>query len=91
MFESVNEKYRSETRGRPPVENPKDSQYRLRMDDKELKMLEYSSKMLDLTKAEVFRLGLWRAYQDALENEGRSKEAREERNILIKQAANYIE
>lgn len=52
--------------GRPPSENPKDRGYRLRMTDEDLKKLDYCSKVLGMTKAEVIRHGIDEMYEKAL-------------------------
>lgn len=52
--------------GRPPIgDSSKDKQYRLRMSDDELKMLNYCCKVYGLTKAEVIRQGIKRLYEEA--------------------------
>lgn len=51
------------TQGRPPVENPKELQYRLRMTKEDAQKLEYCCKATGKTKAEVLRDGLERVYQ----------------------------
>ncbi len=67
MQEDLNDKYQTyDKRGRPFSENPKNKQYRLRMDDEETKKLEYCVKALGLTKAEVIRQGIEEMYQKAL-------------------------
>lgn len=44
--------------GRPPAKNPKDRGYRLRVSNEDLQMLDYCSKVLGLTKAEIIRQGM---------------------------------
>jgi predicted DNA-binding protein len=51
--------------GRPPSENPKDRGYRLRVNDDDLKKLDYCCKVLGLTKAEVIRRGIEKMYEEA--------------------------
>lgn len=51
------------TKGRPPVENPKSLQYRLRMTQADAAKLEYCCKATGKTKAEVLREGLDMVYQ----------------------------
>lgn len=49
--------------GRPPIENPKDLQYRLRMTKAEFEMLEYCCKETGKSKADILREGLEMVYQ----------------------------
>lgn len=51
---------------RPPLEDAKTNQYRLRMSDAELEKLEFCCKKLGLTKSEVIRSGIEAMYQEAL-------------------------
>lgn len=55
--------------GRPPIEDSKRNQYRLRMTDEELEKLEHCQKVTGLTKAEVIRLGIDKVYQETLKGE----------------------
>ena len=48
-----------------PTDNPKSNQYRVRLSDSELEMLEYCCKVLGLTKAEVIRQGIENVYKKA--------------------------
>lgn len=49
--------------GRPPSENAKDNQYRIRLNDDERAKLEYCSKELNKTKADIIREGIEETYQ----------------------------
>ena len=51
------------TQGRPPIENPKSLQYRLRMTQEDVEKLEYCCKATGKTKAEVLREGFEMVYQ----------------------------
>ena len=53
----------SPTQGRPPIENPKDLQYRLRMTKEDAEKLDYCCKQTGKTKAEVLREGLELVYK----------------------------
>lgn len=50
--------------GRPPSDNAKDNQYRIRLTDEELEKLDYCSKTLNKTKAEIIREGIDKVYQE---------------------------
>lgn len=49
-------------RGRPLKEGSKHNQYRLRMTDKDLEMLEYMSEKKGLSKADIIRNSLQMYY-----------------------------
>lgn len=49
-------------RGRPPKIDSKHHQYRLRLSDKDLKMLEYIRKYDDRSTADIYRNGLEMMY-----------------------------
>jgi predicted DNA-binding protein len=49
---------------RPKSENPKHNQYRLRMTDEELEMLEQCCERTGMTKAEVIRRGIELVYKE---------------------------
>lgn len=49
--------------GRPPIEEPKKNEYKLRMTDKELKMLEECCEKTKLLKSEILRTGLYMVYE----------------------------
>ena len=49
-----------------PTNAPTTNGYRIRMTDEELKMLDYSCKVLGLTKADVIRRGIQAVYEEAL-------------------------
>ena len=51
------------TQGRPPIENPRDIQYRLRMTKADAEKLEYCCKQTGKTKAEILREGLDLVYK----------------------------
>ena len=55
----------SPSAGRPRSDNPRDTQYRLRLTAGEVKQLEYCCMVLGLTKAEVLRQGLEAMYEKA--------------------------
>ena len=45
--------------GRPPIgDSSKDKQYRLRMSNEEIEMLDYCCKVYGISKAEVIRQGI---------------------------------
>lgn len=48
--------------GRPPSDNPKKNEYRIRMSDDELKMLNECCEVLGCSKADVVRLGIEKVY-----------------------------
>lgn len=50
--------------GRPPVDNPKSQQYRIRLTEEEVRKLEYCCKQTGKTKADVLREGLERIYNE---------------------------
>lgn len=50
--------------GRPPSENPKTHNTRIRMSDSDIKKLEYCCKTLGLTKADVIRKGIEKVYEE---------------------------
>lgn len=52
--------------GRPPLENPRDKGYRIRMTREEETRLDYCCKVLGLTKADVIRQGIDAMYEKAL-------------------------
>jgi len=49
---------------RPKSENPKHNQYRLRMTDDEMEMLEQCCERTGMTKAEVIRRGIELVYKE---------------------------
>lgn len=49
--------------GRPPIDNPKDLQYRLRMTKEDAEKLDYCCKVTGKTKAEILREGLELVYK----------------------------
>ena len=55
--------------GRPPIEDPKSQQYRLRMTNDDAKKLVYCCEKTGLSKAEVLRKGLELVYQEAKEKD----------------------
>ena len=44
--------------GRPPSDNPKRNNTRIRMSDDEVEMLEYCCKVTGLSKADIIRQGI---------------------------------
>ncbi|RGE72627.1 hypothetical protein [Eisenbergiella massiliensis] len=54
--------------GRPPKEDARENQYRLRMSDEELRKLEICCKKTGLSKAEVIRKGIEKVYEETNEN-----------------------
>ena len=44
--------------GRPPSDNPKNNQHRIRLTDKEVKMLEFCCNETGLSKSDVVRRGI---------------------------------
>lgn len=52
---------------RPPSDNPKAQQYRLRMTDDDVKKLEYCCENTGLSKADVLRKGLEMVYQEVVD------------------------
>ncbi len=61
-------------KGRPKVEDKRDNQYRVRLNNAENKMLDYSSKTLGIPKSEIFRKALQMYYNATLLNEYESKQ-----------------
>ncbi len=49
--------------GRPTI-NPKTNQYRVRLSDDDLRMLEFCSQKTGLSKADVIRKGIKKVYQE---------------------------
>jgi len=56
-------------RGRPSVEDKRDNQYRVLMNDMEDRMLAYCSRLTGLPKSQIFRKGVEAYYQQVLLNE----------------------
>lgn len=50
--------------GRPPSLNPKKNDTRIRMTDAEVEMLEKCCQALNMTKADVIRLGIKKVYEE---------------------------
>lgn len=57
--------------GRPPSDNPKRNETRIRMTDGEIEKLDYCCKVFGLTKADVIRRGIDRVYEEAQERESK--------------------
>lgn len=55
--------------GRPPSDNPKSHETRVRMTDSDIEKLNYCCKVLELTKAEVIRQGIDLMYVEAKEKD----------------------
>ena len=53
--------------GRPPKDNSRENQYRLRMSDEELRKLEECCQKTGLNKAEVIRRGIEKVYNEVKE------------------------
>jgi len=51
--------------GRPPSDNPKRNDTRIRMTDDEIFMLNYCCEILNLTKTEVISRGIKKMYTEA--------------------------
>lgn len=51
--------------GRPPSDNPKDLNTRIRLSESDRQKLEYAAEVLGLTKAEVIRQGIEALYKKA--------------------------
>lgn len=75
-------------KGRPKVEDKRDNQYRVRLNDFEDRMLEYSSKALGIPKSEIFRRALKMYYNSTLLTEYESQfeyeEGAESNHISLK-------
>ena len=56
-------------RGRPIVEDKRDNQYRVLMNDEEDSMLAYCSRMTGMPKSQIFRKGIEVLYQQIQLNE----------------------
>ena len=56
-------------KGRPAVEDKRTNQYRVLMNDKEDRMLDYCSKATGLPKSQIFRKGIEVLYQQVRLNE----------------------
>lgn len=50
--------------GRPPKDDSRGNQYRIRLSDEELQKLEFCSKKTGWSKAEVIRKGIEEVYQE---------------------------
>jgi len=49
--------------GRPPSDNPKDLNTRIRLSESDRKKLNFSAEILGLTKAEIIRQGINEMYE----------------------------
>lgn len=47
-----------------PTDNPKNNQFRIRMSDDDVRKLQFCSEHLNLTKAEIIRMGIDMVYQE---------------------------
>ena len=56
-------------RGRPPKPDSRDNQYRIRLSDAELSMLDYCMEKTGKTKAEIIRAGIEQLYHELRGNE----------------------
>lgn len=61
-------------RGRPKIEDSRDNQYRVRLNDEESRMLAYVSGKTGKQKSEIFRVALTEYYNNVLLNEMRRAE-----------------
>lgn len=59
--------------GRPPSENPKRNQMRIRLTDSEREKLEYAARVLGLSMTDVVRHGISEMYEKALKTEQAKK------------------
>lgn len=50
--------------GRPPKDDSRDNQYRIRLSDEELRKLEICCQKTGLSKAEVIRKGIEKLYEE---------------------------
>ncbi len=53
--------------GRPPKDDSRENQYRLRMSNEELRKLEVCCKKTGLSKADVIRKGIEKIYKEVSE------------------------
>ena len=51
--------------GRPPSENPKKHEKKIRFSDSEIEKLEYAAEVLGLTKSDIIRRGIDHMYVEA--------------------------
>ena len=65
-------------KGRPKLDDKRDNQYRVRLNDQEDAMLDYSSRATGLPKSEIFRKALQDFYNNTLLNEYETKQQYEE-------------
>ena len=56
-------------KGRPKIENSKDTMLRVRIDEKMVEKLEIASKNLSITKSDVVRNGIESEYQRSIKKE----------------------
>lgn len=59
----------SPAHGRPPSNDPKVHETRIRMSDKDIGKLEYCTKSTGKTKAEIIRIGIDKVYKELKEKE----------------------
>ncbi len=50
-----------------PTSDPKNNQFRIRLSDKEVEMLEYCCKKTGLSKSDIVRRGIERVYKEVSE------------------------
>lgn len=55
--------------GRPPKDDPKHGQYRIRLSESDQEKLDYCSEVTGMPKAEIIRDGIERIYQELREQE----------------------
>lgn len=56
----------SSKKGRPPKEDSRDNQYRIRLTDEELRKLDFCCEKTGLSKADVIRRGIEAVYQEII-------------------------
>ena len=58
-------------RGRPPVDDPRTNQFRIRMNDEEKALLDEASEITGWSTSDILREGVRRIVEDARETEAR--------------------
>ena len=54
----------SPTQGRPPIDNPKDTMIRVRMDKETVAKLDESAEALNTTRSDVIRKGIEKVHDE---------------------------
>lgn len=62
-------------RGRPPIEDPRDHKFRLRMNNKEYGLLKEASEITGWSTSDILREGVRRIVEDARKTEKRILDA----------------